>query len=125
MRGILPCSSNRASRDSCAGVHERIVGIAVRAAAEKGGAVRTIQWSAGAQALDQVRVGDIGPAEGDQVCAIGPARFERKCQVITVVGDVRPHECAPQYLQIEAGGHFPWTLRAPPRSHAGRRARNH
>ena len=33
---------------------------------------------------------------------IGAACFECKCQVITVVGDVRTHERAPENLRIEA-----------------------
>jgi hypothetical protein len=63
------------------------------------------------QALDQVRVGDVEPAERDQISEIAAARLRCELEIITVVRDMETVERPMEALQIETVRNFARSLR--------------
>ena len=70
-----------------------------------------MQRRAGAQALDQVGIGDEGTAKGDEVGEVAAPCLDCQRQIVAVVGDIEPLEETPQHLQVEAVRHLARALR--------------
>lgn len=85
----------------------------MRIAAKERGAIRDIQRGTRAQALDEVGVGDVEPAEGDEVCEIQPTGLLCQTQIIAVVGDVTAIELSPQKWEVKSRHGVPRSLRYP------------
>ena len=80
---------------------DQIVGVSCRTAAEEGRAIGNVQARADPQALYEVGIGNIEPAERDEISEIAMARLKGQPQVIAVIGDIEPLERPPQNLEVE------------------------
>src|SRR3954471_18672369 len=80
----------------------RVVRVAMRVAAVPGLLRCLGQRCPDAQTLHQIRVGDEGPTEGDQIRQVLAPSLERQLARIAVVGHVEAPEHPPQPLEAEA-----------------------
>ena len=83
-----------------------IVGVSCRSTAEEGRTIGNVQPCADPQAFHEVGIGNVEPAEADEIRQIATTRLKGEPQVIAVIGDIAPLERPPQNLEVEPTWHF-------------------